>query len=343
MCEDDAMCTSTKIVAQNGAVVCGRTLEFAQHINSQILMIPRNYAYKGTGPSGEFDGLEWKTRYAAVGANAENLIGLVDGVNEKGLAGGLFYFPEYAKYQKVSQEQSKQSIAPWELLTWILTNCATIEEVKQHLPIIKVSDTIFKPWGIIPPLHAIIHDVSGKSIVIEYLSGELHITDNPLGVLTNAPSFDWHMINLKNYLNLTPLNISSVELKDIRLTALSQGSGMLGLPGDFTSPSRFIRMAAYTESLVSSKTEGDARRTLFHMLNLFDIPFGSVRQKENGHIHYEFTQWTSVSDLVNRRYYISTYENRAIQMVDLMKMDLESQEPIVITIEHPETIRDITL
>ena len=135
------MCTGIKLIAENGALITARTLEFAQNIDSKIITIPRNYAFSGIALS-EKPGLNWKAKYAVVGTNALDLIDIVDGVNETGLAGGLFYFPDYAEFQETTQNQIPNSIAPWQIMTWILTNFATIEEIKKSLPEIKVSKTI---------------------------------------------------------------------------------------------------------------------------------------------------------------------------------------------------------
>lgn len=321
------MCTGIRLITKNNAVVCARTMEFAQNIESKIIGIPRNYSMVGTAPSGKPEGLAWKTKYAAIGANAAGVSHILDGINEQGLAGGLFYFPDYAHYQNATPAQFPQSLAPWEFLTWLLTSFSTVPQVKAALPTIKVVPVVFGPWGIIPPTHAIIHDATGQSLVIEYVQGNLVMHDNALGVITNAPTFDWHVTNLRNYINVSALNVPQVALNSIKLDALGQGSGMLGLPGDFTSPSRFIRAVAFSQSVIETATETEALDTAFHVLNLFDISKGIVREQQNNTIHYEYTQWTSASDLKNKRYYFHTYDNRAVTMVDLTTMNLDAQEP----------------
>jgi len=336
------MCTGIRVTAENGALVFARTLEFGIKTDSNIIMIPCDYQFVGTTPSKTATGLSWTAKYAVVGANILNIDGIVDGVNEKGLSGGLFYFPTYAEYQKVLNDEWGCSIAPWDLMTWILTNFSSVEEVKENLPKIKVSNTEFGPWGIVPPVHAIVHDLSGKSLVIEYVKGELVMHDNPIGIITNSPTFDWHMTNLSNYINLSPFNSENLKLKGISLQPLGQGSGMLGLPGDFTSPSRFVRATVFMQTLANIKTETNALDAAFHLLNLFDIPFGSVIEKDNGQANYEFTQWTSASDLKNKRYYWHTHENRQIQMVDLMKMDLNTKSLVPIKMHQTSGIPNIT-
>jgi len=334
------MCTGIKLVAQNNAVTYARTLEFGQNLDSKIIMIPRNYVLTSLAPSGQ--GLQWKTKYAAVGANACGVLTILDGVNEQGLGGGLFYFPDYAYYQTVTKEEEANSIAPWDLMTWVLTTCDSVAQVKELLPTIKVSNTFFDPWKIVPPVHAIVHDAQGFSLVIEYIDGKLIMHDNPIGTCTNAPSFDWHMTNLKNYINLSPVNIDKAQLGPICLTSTGQGSGMLGLPGDFTPPSRFVRAAFLSQTAMNMTTEYEAIHTAFHILNLFNIPQGTVREKIDNGISCDYTQWTSAADLKNKCYYFHTYDNRQIHMINLMRMTLDAQDPVVKEMRYKEGIADIT-
>lgn len=324
------MCTGVRLNARNGAVVCGRTLEFGQDLESTALVIPRNFQFSGVALNDQ-KGLQWTSRYAVAGINAFHKNEVIDGVNEAGLAGGLFYFPGFAQYQETAAADVKNSIAPWQLLTWILTQFSTIAEIKKTLPTIKVAQTVYGPWGAIPPVHAIVYEPSGASLVIEYTKAGLNMFDNPLGVITNAPTFDWHLINLRNYLFLSPEN---VPVKDHAI-ALGQGSGMLGLPGDFTPPSRFVRAVAFSQSVFEAETEDGALKTLFHILNLFDIPKGVVRDEacKCG----DYTQWTSAYDLKNRRYYWHTYDNPQLYTIDLHK-HLNATEPILFALEHPAQI-----
>jgi len=217
-----------------------------------------------------------------------------------------------------------------------------VEQVRASLPTIKVVNAIFGPWAIIPPVHAVVHDTVGKSLVIEYVNGTLHMYDNLLGVITNAPTFDWHLINLQNYITITNKNVDEKLLHELKLVPLGQGSGMLGLPGDFTSPSRFVRATAFSQSVVQLKDEADARDTVFHVLDLFNIPIGVVREMADGEVHYDYIEWTSASDLMNKRYYFHTYNNRQIHQVDLMSMDLDAKEPVIIPMAHMPTVIDIT-
>ncbi len=336
------MCTGIRLNAEDGSIIYARTLEFGEDVQSNILMIPRNYVLAGTTAFQNAKGLSWKSKYAAVGANMLNLIGIADGVNEEGLAGGLFYFPDYAQFQHTLIDQADNSIAPWELITWILTNFSSVDEVKKSLLNIKVSQTIFGPWGFVPPIHAIVHDLTGKSLVIEYVKGELFLHDNPLGIITNSPTFDWHFTNLSNYINMSLINVEKLQLDGVTLHPLSQGTGMLGLPGDFTSPSRFVRASLFVSACINKKNSTEAVDSAFHILNLFDIPVGSVIEKSAKQNFYEYTQWTSASDLKNKRFYWHTYQSRPIQMIDLMKMDLNSSDTRTIQMNRKNNIYDLT-
>ncbi|MGD0672874.1 MAG: choloylglycine hydrolase family protein [Candidatus Binatus sp.] len=336
-------CTGIRLRAEDGTVVYARTLEFNVDPDSDVIMVPRGYARTGTTPDGE-NGLKWTSKYASLGANSLGLPLLVDGVNEKGLAAGLFYFPTTAGYMKYNAAEASRTIAPWELASWILENFATVEEVKQNIGRIAVAEVVFKKWGMVIPVHFVVHDASGKSIVIEYIEGKLHVYDDVLGVLTNSPSFDWHMTNLRNYVNFSVVNVPPVKVDGITLTGLGQGTGMLGMPGDFTPPSRFVRAVAYNTSILPSKTGEEAVLQAFHILNNFDIPEGVAREEQkdaHGNVIADRTMWTSASDLKARRYYFRTHENSQIRSVDLMKMPLDANSITTFSMKGPEVIKSL--
>ena len=335
-------CTGIALKARDSSMVYGRTLEFAQPLDSEILCVPRNYAFTGTGPDGKKNGLAWKSTYAVVGANAYQLPCFVDGVNEKGLAGGLFYFPEYAQYQAVSGEQVSHSVGSWELLTLLLTTCATIEAAKKTLSTVFVSNVPLSLTHTVQPIHVILHDPTGACMVIEYVKGMLTVHDNPLRVITNSPSFEWHITNLRNYINLSNVNVPQVKLSDISLVPAGQGSGMLGLPGDFTPPSRFVRAVEFSQSSPTPANARQAVDAVFHILNLFDIPTGSVREKTKKGIFMESTQWTSAVDMSTQKYYFHTYHNRTVRMIDLHACNIQAAQIVRIPMQQPAVVVDIS-
>jgi choloylglycine hydrolase len=337
-------CTGIQLIAEDGTVVYARTMEFANDIHSDVMMIPRGYTRTGTTPDGK-EGLKWKAKYASVGANGVGLPVLFDGSNEKGLAAGTFYFPTSAGYMPYTAADAGKTIAQWEVGSWILENFASVDEVKANIGSIVVPAVVFSGWGFAPEAHYIVHDASGKSIVIEYVGGKLNVHDNPLGVLTNSPTFDWHMTNLRNYLNFSMSNAPPVQLGSVKLLPTGQGSGMLGLPGDFTPPSRFVRAVAFSQSVLKPRTGDDAVLEAFHILNQFDIPKGAAREHEkdaHGNIVADYTIWTSANDLKAKRFYFRTYENSQIRMVDLMKMNLDAKDITKISMKGAESIRSLT-
>ena len=241
--------------------------------------------------------------------------------------------------------KASKTIAPWEIGSWILENFATVDEVRKNIGSIVVPEVVLKEMGFAPPVHYAIHDASGKSIVIEYIEGKLRVYDNPLGVLTNSPSFDWQMTNLRNYVNFSLVNVPPVHLGSVTLQGFVQGTGMLGLPGDLTPPARFVRAVAYTHSVFPSKTGDETVLQAFHILNNFDIPRGSPRddQKDQyGNIIADYTLWTSASDLKARRYYFRTSENSQIRSVDLMKMPIDAKDITRISMKGNEVIKSMS-
>ena len=337
-------CTGIRLIAADGTVVHARTLEFAIDLHSDVMMVPRGYARTGTTPDGK-EGLKWKAKYASVGLNGVGLPILFDGLNEKGLAVGTFYFPTSAGYMPYTTADAGKTISQWEVGSWILENFASVEEVKVNIGTIVVPAVVFGGWGFAPEAHYIVHDASGKSIVIEYVGGKLNVHDNPLGVLTNSPAFDWHMTNLRNYVNFSMTNVPPGQLGSVKLQPFGQGTGMLGLPGDFTPPSRFVRAVAFSQSVLPSKTGHDAVLEAFHILNQFDIPKGGAREHakdEKGNIVADYTMWTAAGDLKALRYYFRTYENSQIRMLDLMKMNIDGKDIVSMSITGGEVIKPLT-
>jgi len=313
-------CTGISLKAQNGNAIRGRTLEFGFPLQSNVLVVPAGKEFTATMPDGS-KGLSYKTRYGLVGANAFDQVMIVDGLNDQGLSLGLFYFPGYAQYAEATKENASRALAPQDFGVWVLGNFATIDEVKAAVENIDMVGTplpgLGSAKGMAADVHFFVQDKSGKSIAIEPIGGKLKVTEAPLGVMTNAPTYDWHMTNLDNYLNLTSKDISVETLGPVTLSATGSGSGMLGLPGDFTPPSLFVRAAIFSQAATPNADAEDAVFSAFHILNQFDIPKGSVINGSVGKPAAEITEWTSVNDLANLRWYFRTFQDQSIRMVDL--------------------------
>ena len=334
-------CTGITLEAKDGAVVFGRTLEFAKNLKSEVIVVPRNMKFTGMTADGR-NGLEWKTKFAAVGANFENTQEIIDGINEKGLSSGIFYFPGYTEYQPATKSDYDKTLAPWQLVTWILTNFESVDEVREQLYHIKVANVVYDKWKMVLPFHYIVTDSKGNSIVIEYVKGKMNIYDNLYGVITNTPPFDWMLTNIQNYLYLSANNLPERELAGKKLSPFGQGSGMLGIPGDFTPPSRFIRALFFASASLIKDNSQETAMQAFHILNNFDIPDGVVRSEQGDVTEYDITQWTSVHDLHKKNFYFKTAGNSRIRVVKLMDCNLNSKDIKKIKMDTPEDIKDVT-
>jgi choloylglycine hydrolase len=311
-------CTGIRLTANDGTVVAGRTLEFGLDLKSAIVAIPAGTALTGTLPAGG-KGLAYTTKYGFVGANAFGLPVIVDGMNDHGLYVGEFFFPGYAGYATITPSNAPHAVAAYEYSDWLLGNFASIAEVKAAFDRVVLAPTVLAQMGMAPPVHFRVIDKSGAAVVIEPIGGRLVLRDDPLGVLTNAPTFDWHMTNLSNYVGLTPMAAPSREVGGMTVSGFGQGSGFYGLPGDFTPPSRFVRAVAYQVTAVRPAAGPDAVQQLFHILNNFDIPVGAVRDTVEGRTVDEYTLWTSVADLGNLQFYFRTFGDQTLRGVDVRK------------------------
>lgn len=315
-------CTGGALTAVDGSVVVGRTLEFGQPLDSRIAVWPAGSTFQGLSTQGA--GLTFQARYGFVGATvATHSDMLLDGLNEKGLNAGIFYFPGYAQYTPVAQARSGRILAPAQITAWILANFATVDEVKAQINSIDLTPQVLDVLGIVPDLHVKVQDAAGRSLVIEPRGGRLVVHDNPTRVLTNAPTFDWQITNLNNYVTLMksypePKTIGAPGGGELTLRPFGMGAGGAGLPGDFSPPSRFVRMVYFTQAAKPAANAEGAVSDLFHILNNFDIPYG-VAQPPAGtsETNADFTTWTAVSDLRNLRFIWHTYGDPQLKALDL--------------------------
>ncbi len=328
-------CTGLSLTTESGDVVVGRTMEWSHNASLQhkIGIYPRGKKYKALKPENSDGMMKWTGKYGYVGMTTYGLDMGPDGLNEKGLAVAFFYLPGYASYGKYNKETAHQSLTMGDFMKWMLSSFATVKEVKANMDKIRVVSVIDKRFGDADhPLHIKVTDPSGESIIIEVVeNGKMKVYDALLGVVTNSPTYDWHLTNLKNYLHLSPKAHEPIQTKDLAFSPLGAGSGMIGLPGDFTPPSRFIRAAAMAATARPLKTTNDAVFELFRMLDNFNIPLGVVLPKEQIPTDIESaTQITSVSDLTNITYYYHTMYNRQIRKIDLRKIDFSTVKEQVI-------------
>lgn len=325
-------CTSFMIKGNDGGYVYGRSMEFGLPLKSDVIMVPRAFKLEGVGLDGKpGTGLNWTTKYAAVGMNGLNLPVLVDGMNEKGLMGGLLNAPNTAVYQDVTQADSSKSISSVQMLIYVLTNFATVDEAKAGLKQIYINRSKIPAYNnSTAAVRMTLHDSTGKSIVVEYLKGQLVITDNPTGVMTNDPAFSEQLNNIGNYANLSKVERDPVVINGATFAPPSSGSGLHGLPGDYLSPSRFIRALFLSSSVPTNVSSAQQVNNAWHLLGSFDIPPGSVTLPASnpyggGSGGYETTEWSVVADNKNLVYYVKPYENTVVQAYDLKKADLNAK------------------
>ena len=320
-------CTGIQLTNKDGTIVSGRTVEFGIKIDTSIAMVPRGYEFTGQTPAGA--GLKYTAKHAAVGVYAYTDVKLMDGINDAGLVAGAFYLPGFAAYTPVTAENQAKGISPTELPNWLLTQFATVDEARRSIEAgnVAITPTVLTGWGATPPpFHYVLYDKTGASIVIEPIGGTLVIHDNPLGVVTNSPTYDWHMTNLRNYITLNPNNVAKGNIGKLELQAFGMGNGMWGLPGDFSPPSRFVRAALFSANAIPSENAAEGIDHVFHILNNFDLPRGIARTNEDGTISADFTQMTTARDPQNLRFYYKTYDDQTIRMVDMKKLNLDAKD-----------------
>ena len=313
-------CTGISMFSADGSYFQARTIEWAgTNLNSMYVVVPRNFSQTSFTPKGQ-NGMTFKSKYGYIGLAVHEKEFIAEGLNEAGLSAGLFYFPNFGSYQLYDEKYNSTTIADLQLVSWILSQFATVDEVKANINKVRVV-SLMGGNGSEEAIHWRIGDKSGKQIVLEIEEGVPHIYDNPIGVLTNAPGFQWHLSNLSNYINLTPVNPTAHKMADFMVNPIGHGNGFLGLPGDFTPPSRFVRAAFFKSTAPMLPTARQTMLQCFHILNNFDIPIGMNFPKNEIPDLPSATQWTSVIDLTNKVVYYKTFDNNNIRMIDLKDID----------------------
>ena len=327
-------CTGIQVKTKDGSVIRARTMEFGSNVESDFLFFPRGQSFSADLKKGQ-KGMSWKNKYAFIGLNLLKRRQVADGMNEAGLYAGGFFFPNFAGYQKYDPKLAGKTISQLNLCDWALGNFSSVTEIRKAIQSIRVVGGVMPQVGPdwVMPAHFIVADKTGAAVVIEYVNGKLNLYDNPIGVFTNSPPFDWHMINLRNYMNLSANNVPTFNLKKLKLMSIGQGSGMLGLPGDFTPPSRFVRAAALSTSAKPVKTAEQGVTLAWHIINNIDIPVGSTREiGADGKEEYDCTQWVAVWDMARLKAYFRTYDDLNIRSVSLKKLDPKAKKMLTIPV-----------
>ena len=296
----------------------GRTLDYESSYGEEIVIMPRNFRLDFLS-----EGICEK-HYAVIGT--AHIAGgyplFYDAVNEKGLCMAGLNFVGNAHYFK--NKNGKSNIAQYEFIPWILGKCTSTDEAKELISNINITDTPFSEHMPVGQLHWIIAD-KNSAITVESVSDGIKVYDNPLGVLTNNPPFDEQMFRLNDYMHLSSRQPKNTFSDKLELKAYSRGMGAIGLPGDLSSQSRFVRVAFVKANSVSGKGETESVSQFFHILGSVDQPRGCCEVADG---KYEITIYTSCCNADKGIYYYTTYDNHRISAVDMRKESLNGNELI---------------
>lgn len=312
-------CTGISFQAKDGSHVLARTIEWGEgELPSEYVVIPRGQMLQSYTPTG-INGLTFRAKYGVAGLSVVQKEFIAEGLNEAGLSAGLFYFPHYGSYVTYQEERNAETLSDLQVVAWMLSQFATVDEVKVAISGVRVI-TLERP-GTTATVHWRIADAKGNQVVLEIEDGVPHFYENKIGVLTNSPGFIWQQTNLNNYVNLYPGAAPSHPLAGITLRPFGAGSGFLGMPGDVTPPSRFVRAAFYKATAPELATAHETILQCFHILNNFDIPIGIEHPQGKVPDIPSATQWTTASDLTNLRIYYKTAYNNSIRCIDLKEIN----------------------
>lgn len=295
----------------------GRNLDLEYSLAEAVVITPRNFPlkFRHVFPVDPHYGI------IGIGVIAENYPLYYDAVNEYGLSAAGLNFPGNAVYRPPCK--SRVNIASYELTPWLLSKCKTVQQAKRALDSVNITDDSFSPECPPTPLHWMIADQK-ESIVLEATNKGIQIFENPIGVLTNNPPFDYHLYNLSNYMNTTREEATNRFLPGVNLEAYSRGMGGIGLPGDLSSASRFIRAAFTKYNSVKPTDEGECISQFFHILGSAQQQEGCVKVGDK----YEKTVYSCCCNIDRGIYYYKTYHNSSISSVALFHEDPEGRQLI---------------
>ena len=313
------MCTALTLKTEDGYTLFGRNMDLEYSFNQAIHLIPRNYAYKN-----HVTHTDCHTKYAILGMGVilseEKHPTLADGINEKGLACAGLNFPDYIRYESTVVE-GKNNIGPYDIIFWILSNFSSIEELREPLNNLNIVGTPFDDKIPLPTLHWIVKDTTGACIVIEATKEKLCVYENHIGVLTNSPTFDWHINHLNQYVGLSSYQAENTSWGDQPLTPSGHGLGAFGLPGDSSSISRFVRIAFLKSVLPPIPTLERGISEYFNLLGNVSMTDGIIIKPHNQH---EITIYTACMCLEKGIYYYKSYTNHRITAIDMHKENLDA-------------------
>jgi choloylglycine hydrolase len=341
------MCTDFLLQAADNSLVVGRSMEFGENLGSKILVGGRGTNKQSSAPDSLKGGLSWTAKYGYVGLNVAGLGPefehvIADGMNEMGLSIGALWLPRFTEYSPTVSDNA-QALLVTDFANWVLGNFATVDEVAEELSHVQIWGD---PWlGANIPMHFSIHDANGTSLVVEFLAeypqgAQYH---NTVGVLTNAPPFAWQLINIRNYVGLSSLDAQPITIGGNSYPPPGHGSGMRGVPGDSTPPSRFIRILFQKQFATQPANNADAGSLALHLLNTVDIPLGtSAAQQQPSKGNDDYTQWVVVKALTARTFSYRTAANPTLMQINFAELDLDDAREVPYPMPSEAAYIDIT-
>jgi penicillin V acylase-like amidase (Ntn superfamily) len=303
------MCTSITLQNNQGENFFGRTMDFSYDIEPGIFVIPRNYRWQSlVTPKTYVD----RYSFISIGQELDGILAFFDGVNEKGFAAAVLFFAGYADYNLPTD--NKEKIANLDFLHFMLGRCACIDDLRKLVHNVSIVGFIDPITNTAAPLHWIATDSSGECVVIEQTSRGLEIIDNPIGVMANSPDFNWHLTNLRNYINASPDQLDMAQWDKVTLRPFGQGGGSMALPCGYTSPERFVRCSFLKSHIQTPRNTYEGIMSCFHIMNSVTIPKGIILTNKGT---YDYTLYTAFINTNTCEYFFKTYENKRIITVCL--------------------------
>ena len=343
-------CTAVNTMAKDGTVVAGRNMDWAFDMKCTLMVMPQGTPVLLSAPAKmNLPAEQLSSKYAFIGVSPAILKGansFLEGQNSAGLGMSGNFLPGFTEYQTVSK-QDKNYVSIVNLGAFVLGMFSTVNELKQELPKYKVWFDPSEVSGIptAPWLHFVFTDRTGASIIVEFVKGQMVVSDNIANTLTNAPTYDWHLNNARNYLALSgvapkPISINGKSINELG----SEGAGMIGMPGDYTTPGRFIRAAYLRQMAGQVKTGVEANQLIAHILNNVDVPLGTSISTEGKVTVSDYTQWVAIKDLTHNQFKIANYLNRTnyIQL-DLNKLFASNKQMSWLIDGLPYSNGDLTI
>ncbi len=334
-------CTFITLTGADGTVVASRTMEWGSFdLSPAMTFVPSGTAFSAMAMPDGKEGAKWTAKYDVAGVTLLGQMLFGDGVNSEGLNVSLLYLPGFAEYQAYDPEKASTSLAPVDFTGFMVSQFATVAEVREAVKNIRVVPVVTPELGATAPVHFSVTDKSGDQIIVEYVGGSLHVYDKTLGVMTNSPPYDWHINNARNYVNMRSVAWPSLDVNGIDIAPTGYGSGLIGLPGDFTPPSRFIRALTWTQTARSTDGGEDTVHEAIRILSNFQLPMEAVDKKINPAelevLKYGGTQYTVSYDLQNLKVYFQTSENPSVRSVDVSTFDFGAlSDPVTQPMRDP--------